>query len=221
MTILRSLDALLFAPNPIKHKDKFLPRGVLCVFLGYLQNQKGYKLYNLLTHTTFVSRDVRFHEHVFPYRDDLLQKLIQPNPLTLPAGTSWFDDAYMFDHSPETPSSSPLTLHPPPPPDSPPQPDPPPQPVRSRRSARNISKPIWFSDYVSANASTKSQDVTYTSPHPIANPVSYNHLNPKFQSFISALITYTDPTTLKETITDSKWQSAMNLELRVLEDNET
>lgn len=29
---------------------------------------KGYKLYNLLTHSSFVSRDVRFFEHIMPYK---------------------------------------------------------------------------------------------------------------------------------------------------------
>ncbi|XP_071719591.1 uncharacterized protein [Rutidosis leptorrhynchoides] len=42
--------------------DKFQERGVPCVFLGYPAQQKGYKLYNLLTHTNFVSRDVQFYE---------------------------------------------------------------------------------------------------------------------------------------------------------------
>lgn len=30
-------------------------------------NQKGYKLFNLKTKRTYVSRDVLFYEHVFPY----------------------------------------------------------------------------------------------------------------------------------------------------------
>lgn len=48
-------------------KDKFQPRAVKCVFIGYSFGQKGYKLYNLDTHKVFVSRDVIFREDVFPF----------------------------------------------------------------------------------------------------------------------------------------------------------
>lgn len=57
----------VIASNPTRTHDKFLPRGVPCVFLGYPQHNKGYKLYNLLNKTTFVSRDVKFYESIFPY----------------------------------------------------------------------------------------------------------------------------------------------------------
>nr|GEX83094.1 cysteine-rich RLK (receptor-like protein kinase) 8 [Tanacetum cinerariifolium] len=50
--------------NPSKIADKFDPRGIPYVFLGYPTNQKGYKFYNLITHATFVSRDDVFHETV-------------------------------------------------------------------------------------------------------------------------------------------------------------
>jgi len=36
--------------------------------LGYLATQKGYKLLNLMTNKTFVSRDVIFYEHIFPFK---------------------------------------------------------------------------------------------------------------------------------------------------------
>nr|GEX53671.1 reverse transcriptase, RNA-dependent DNA polymerase [Tanacetum cinerariifolium] len=36
---------------------------------GYPQNQKGYKLYNLVTKEVFLSRDVLFDEKVFPFKD--------------------------------------------------------------------------------------------------------------------------------------------------------
>lgn len=39
----------------------------MCVFLGYLLYVKGYKVLDLDTHDTFISRDVIFHEDVFPF----------------------------------------------------------------------------------------------------------------------------------------------------------
>jgi hypothetical protein len=36
-------------------------------FLGYPQGMKGYKLLNIHTNSVFVSRNVVFHEHIFPF----------------------------------------------------------------------------------------------------------------------------------------------------------
>ena len=65
---MRVFGCLAFASNPTKTGDKFQSRGVPCLFLGYPVTQKGYKLLNLLTDQTFVSRDVIFHEHIFPFQ---------------------------------------------------------------------------------------------------------------------------------------------------------
>ena len=64
---LKVFGCLAFAYNPSRTKDKFQPRGVPCVFIGYSPSQKGYRLHNLLTRVTFVSRDVKFYEAIFPY----------------------------------------------------------------------------------------------------------------------------------------------------------
>ena len=37
------------------------------MFLGYPFNIKGYKLFDLQSHSIFISRDVIFHEKVFPF----------------------------------------------------------------------------------------------------------------------------------------------------------
>ncbi|KAL2906945.1 Retrovirus-related Pol polyprotein from transposon TNT 1-94 [Bienertia sinuspersici] len=58
---------LAIALNPDKKGDKFKERGIPCVFIGYPQQQKGYKLINLLNNNVFVTRNVTFYEHIFPY----------------------------------------------------------------------------------------------------------------------------------------------------------
>ena len=85
---LKVFGCFAVATNPSRIPDKFAPRGVPCVFLGYPTHQKGYKLYNLLTHSTFVSRDVEFHEHIFPFAESSSQNFFQPMPVTMPTHSS-------------------------------------------------------------------------------------------------------------------------------------
>lgn len=47
--------------------DKFAPRAIKGVFIGYPRGKKGYKIFNLSNSKIFVSRNIIFHETVFPY----------------------------------------------------------------------------------------------------------------------------------------------------------
>ncbi|GJT76411.1 retrovirus-related pol polyprotein from transposon TNT 1-94 [Tanacetum coccineum] len=89
---LRVFGCLAMASNPDRTADKFSPRGVPCLFLGYPRHQKGYKLYNLLTKTKFVSRDVQFHEDFFLYSQHHMLKLLNPLPSPSPQSTHWYND---------------------------------------------------------------------------------------------------------------------------------
>ncbi|XP_070026503.1 uncharacterized protein LOC142182245 [Nicotiana tabacum] len=64
---LRVLGCICFATNLIKH-DKFEPRAVRSILLGYAAHQKGYRLLDLEHKVFFISRDVVFYEDVFLFQ---------------------------------------------------------------------------------------------------------------------------------------------------------
>ena len=63
---LRVFGCLAYATN-VHPSHKFDYRSLPSIFIGYPVGQKAYKLFNLSNKKIFTSRDVRFHETVFPY----------------------------------------------------------------------------------------------------------------------------------------------------------
>ena len=104
---LRVFGTLCFARRISRGKDKFDPRSIRCVFLGYPMGKKGWTVYDLETETMFVSRDVVFHEDRFPYKEHVTRK-------DVPQAVSTIPQPLMFE--PETPethvASAPVALEP-------------------------------------------------------------------------------------------------------------
>lgn len=97
---MKILGCLCFASSISQNRHKFDPRGRHCVFLGYPFGVKGYKLLDLNINSIFISRDVTFHEHVFPFHQHHSTPSYQlPPSATIPQNPFPFISPYPSPHS--------------------------------------------------------------------------------------------------------------------------
>lgn len=85
-SMLKAFGCLCFL-STLKHdRNKLDPRANTCVFIGYPSSQKGYRVLNLFTMQTSVSKDVRLFENHFPFHIST-NFHVQPPPFYLPVDT--------------------------------------------------------------------------------------------------------------------------------------
>ncbi|KAL0326589.1 UNVERIFIED_CONTAM: Retrovirus-related Pol polyprotein from transposon RE2 [Sesamum angustifolium] len=188
-------------------RAKFHKRALRCILLGYAPNKKAYKLYDLENHHTVISRDVVFHEDVFPF--DTQQSSTTTCPLPIPSTP----DTHLDYPIPSTQStvSSPapsIQTHVPLSTSGISSPQVPlhvPEAPIVRRSSRTIQKPCWLDDFIC--------HLNY--PHFLSS------CNAAYISFVASLSMLQEPRSFAEASKSRQWREAMNSELAALEHNNT
>lgn len=235
---LRVIGCLCFATTTARG-DKFGERARAAILMGFSETQKGYLLFDIIHKTLFVSRDVSFREHVFPFLD------VHNYVPDTHRGTCQFEDLQLEDNSHsnpvrEVPDEADSTEHPLDnasssvgidveesniPQDAPACGDdienegahtvnPASPVVHTRKSVRTVKQPLWMQDYVSNKPKTSAA-------YPLSNYLSYDAISDSYKGFLAKFSTLVEPATFKEAAKDPRWMDAMQKEIQALEANKT
>ena len=226
---LRSFGCLCYVYTSEVRRSKLAPRAPPCVFLGYSNTQKGYKMFNLTTKHFTTSGNVKFHETHFSYHL-LTQNLSSPSHNSIYHPTT--SNHFFYDSSDTTtPSSPPI-----PPTDSthsspissPLSPTSSlshdsllditelisPAPPVLRRSSRSTHPPTHLADY-KCNIASLSPSQHW------CNLVSFHAYPASLQAFLSHSCDIKEPYTYTEATSQPMWVDYMNLELQAFQANNT
>ena len=227
-SFLRNFGCLAFTSTLSAHRQKFQPRARAAVFIGYPPGMKAYKFIDLETKQIFQSRDVVFHEDVYPFKCHLdhiedpfiLHTLPIPSssnvsyptdtPNTPPSSPDFQNDNnFSYSHSnsesdENTPHSTSSSTN---------------EPFQNQRPSRARAPPSYLKDY-HCNL-TQSVKPDSKVKYPLSDVLSYDQLSDSYKQYICAISTQDEPTSYKEAIKYPEWIQAMNEELQALELNNT
>lgn len=235
--MLKVFGFLAYVSTFQSHKTKLDSRGRKCVFLGFKQGTKGVILLNLNNHDIFISKNVVYHEHIFPYKpnwnyytglkpatdfNDLTPHLptipnLEPLPPTLdPApvlNPSEYDHISSEEHAIhiQPDDTSHLT----------PEPSIVTSPHSSIRPSRTINPSVHLKDYVCSSSRNKCMPFSSSLHYPISSFHSFKFLSPSHKPFSYFVTLDHELKTYAEACKDKNWLHAMNYELEALAINGT
>jgi len=194
----------MITPKP--GRDRFQDRAKACVFRGYPFGKKGYRVMELATSKFHESRDVVFHENIFPFaaRDKTPSIISNPTQNLDDETIQVVIDNFISDPVDSAPAKNPM--------DSvfaePTQP--------LRRSTRQHKPPNHLGDYVCCSTTHGNTSICCT----LTNPTVY----PRDSAEVHLAATppsIVEPQSYWEAANDPGWQEAMDKELHAPHANKT
>ncbi|PKU68147.1 Retrovirus-related Pol polyprotein from transposon TNT 1-94 [Dendrobium catenatum] len=184
-----------FPLMPHHARHKLQPKALPHIFIGYSDTYKGYKCLNRHTNKITISRNVKFHEQIFPFAtQDILcnSESSQHSPFTLTPTSVVHSHASPTIPRQNNSHCAPSNLQP--------------QPTRPTQPTQSI--PCDAPQPIPVHTST---------PHPMVTRSKTGSLKPTQKLNLLHCTSQSDPTTYTEAVKKFEWRQAMATEFLALQ----